>query len=74
MKVVRGKHFYYINIKEDKLTKFDYIGIVTMIIAGVLVTTQTLENLSAVKLGSAGDVYVLLSTVAWATTTIVVRK
>jgi len=61
-------------LKEDKLTKFDYIGIGTMIIAGVLVTTQTLENLAAVKLGTAGDVYVLLATVAWATTTIVVRK
>jgi len=61
-------------LKEDKLTKYDYIGIATMIIAGVLVTTQTLENLSAVKLGTAGDVYVLLATIAWATTTIVVRK
>ena len=61
-------------LKEDKLTKYDYIGIVTMIIAGVLVTTQTLENLSVVKLGTAGDVYVLIATVAWATTTIVVRK
>ncbi len=61
-------------LKEDKLTKFDYIGIATMITAGVLVTTQTLENLSAVRLGTAGDVYVLLATIAWATTTIVVRK
>ena len=61
-------------LKEDKLTKYDYIGIVTMIIAGVLVTTQTLENLSVVKLGTAGDVHVLIATVAWATTTIVVRK
>jgi len=61
-------------LKEDKLTKYDYIGIVIMIIAGVLVTTQTLENLAAVKLGTAGDIYVLLATVAWATTTIVVRK
>lgn len=64
----------FLFLKEDKLTKFDYIGIVTMIIAGVLVTTQTLENLAAVRLGTAGDVYVLLATVAWATTTIVVRK
>jgi drug/metabolite transporter (DMT)-like permease len=61
-------------LKEDKLTKYDYIGIVTMIIAGVLVTTKTLENLAAVRLGTAGDVYVLLATVAWATTTIAVRK
>jgi drug/metabolite transporter (DMT)-like permease len=61
-------------LKEDKLTKFDCVGIIVMIIAGVLVTTKTLENLSSMKLGAAGDVYVLLATVAWATTTIVVRK
>lgn len=61
-------------LKEDKLTKFDYIGVVTMIIAGVLVTTKTLENLAAVRLGTAGDVYVLLATIVWATTTIAVRK
>jgi transporter family protein len=45
-----------------------------MIIAGILVTTKTMENLAAVKLGTAGDVYVLLATVVWATTTIAVRK
>jgi len=61
-------------LKEDRLTKYDYIGIVTMIIAGILVTTKTLENLAAVKLGTAGDAYVLLATVVWATTSIAVRK
>lgn len=61
-------------LKEDKLTKFDYAGIATMIIAGVLVTTKTLENFSAARFGTIGDVYVLLATVAWATTTIVMRK
>jgi drug/metabolite transporter (DMT)-like permease len=61
-------------LKEDKLTKYDYIGIVTMIIAGVLVTTETIENLAAVRLGTTGDVYVLLATIFWATTTIAVRK
>lgn len=61
-------------LKEDRLTKFDYAGIGTMIVAGVLVTTKTLENLSAARLGTAGDVYVLLATVAWATTSIVMRK
>jgi len=61
-------------LKEDRLTKFDYAGIGTMIVAGVLVTTKTLENLSAARLGTAGDVYVLLATVAWATTSIVTRK
>jgi drug/metabolite transporter (DMT)-like permease len=64
--------FFY--LKEDRLTKSDFAGIVVMISAGVLVTTKTLENLSAVRLGTAGDVYVLLATVAWATVTVVVRK
>jgi len=64
----------FLFLKEDKLTKFDYIGIFTMIIAALFVTTKTLENLSMIKLGTAGDVYVLLATVAWATTAIVARK
>jgi drug/metabolite transporter (DMT)-like permease len=61
-------------LKEDKLTKFDYTGIAAMIIAGVLVTTKTVENLSMIKIGTMGDVYVLMATVAWATTAIVTRK
>ena len=61
-------------LKEDRLTRSDFAGIVVMISAGVLVTSKTLENLAAVRLGTAGDVYVLLATVAWATITIVVRK
>ena len=61
-------------LKEDKLTRFDYAGIFIMIIAAVFVTTKTLENLFMIKLGTAGDIYVLLATVAWATTAIVMRK
>lgn len=61
-------------LKEDKLTKFDYAGIGTMIVAGILVTSRTPENLSTARLGTAGDIYVLLATIAWATTTIVMRK
>jgi len=61
-------------LKEDKLTKFDYIGIFTMIIAALFVTTKTLKNLFMIKLGTAGDIYVLLATAAWATTAIVTRK
>jgi len=61
-------------LKEDKLTRFDYGGIFIMIIAAVFVTTRTLENLFMIKLGTAGDIYVLLATVAWATTAIVMRK
>ena len=61
-------------LKEDKLTRFDYAGIFIMIIAAVFVTTKTLENLFMIKLGTAGDIYVLLATVPWATTAIVMRK
>ena len=61
-------------LKEDKLTKFDYTGIFIMIVAAVFVTAKTLENLFMIKLGTAGDIYVLLATVAWATTAIVMRK
>ena len=61
-------------LKEDKLTKFDYAGILVMIIAGVLVTTKTPGNLSEMKFGTMGDIYVVLATVAWSTTAIVMRK
>ncbi len=61
-------------LKEEKLTKFDYLGILIMITAGVLVTTKTAGNLSDKKFGTMGDIYVVMATVAWATTAIVMRK
>src|SRR3989344_7845130 len=61
-------------LKSDKLTKFDYFGILLMIIAGLIITTRTLENLYMLKLGTYGDFLVLLATIAWATTTIAMRK
>ncbi|MHC4243260.1 MAG: DMT family transporter [Planctomycetota bacterium] len=64
----------FLVLKEDKLTRLDYLGISIMIVAGVLVTTKTPGNLSMFKLGTSGDIYVLLATVAWATTGIVMRK
>ena len=64
--------FFY--LKEDKLTKFDYAGIGFMVIAGLLVTTKTLKNLSTLKLGTVYDLFVLFATVAWATTGVVARK
>jgi drug/metabolite transporter (DMT)-like permease len=61
-------------LKEDKLTKFDYAGIFLMIIAGLLVTTKTLTNLSMLRLGSVYDLVALSATIAWATTGVVMRK
>src|SRR3989344_7589308 len=61
-------------LKEDKLTKYDYLGIGIMMVAGLLVTTKTFENLSALQLGTKGDLLVLLAAVGWTTTAIVMRK
>jgi len=61
-------------LKEDKLTKYDYSGILIMIIAGLLVTGKTITNFSVLKLGSSGDLIALLATFVWATTAIVMKK
>ena len=61
-------------LKEDKLNKFDYVGIIVMIIAALLVTTKTIPNLISLKFGTTGNFLVLLATIGWATTTIVARK
>jgi len=66
--------FGFFILKTDKTTKFDYMGIAFMILAGALVTTKTLNNLCSFKFGTIGDLYVLLATIAWATTAIVARK
>ena len=64
----------YFVLREDKLTRHDYLGIGIMIVAALLVATKTPANLRALKLGSLGDLLVLIATVAWATTGIVMRK
>ena len=61
-------------LKSDKLTYFDYIGILIMILSGIFVTTGTLENLMNFKFGTIGDLFVLSAAIAWATTAIVTRK
>ncbi|RLF41502.1 MAG: hypothetical protein DRN12_03130 [Thermoplasmata archaeon] len=40
----------------------------------LLVTTRSIDNLYLLKLGTIGDLFVLLATIAWATTAIVTRK
>jgi drug/metabolite transporter (DMT)-like permease len=66
--------FGFFILKSDKLTYFDYIGILLLILSGILVTTGTLENLMDFKLGTIGDLFVLSAAIAWATTAIVTRK
>ena len=64
----------FLILKQDKPTKLDYIGIAFMIFSGLLVTTKTIENLIHLKIGTIGDLLVLLATIGWATTAIAMRK
>jgi drug/metabolite transporter (DMT)-like permease len=66
--------FGFFLLRSDTLTKFDYLGIFLMIVSGLLVTTRTIENLSAFRLGTIGDFIVLSATIAWATSAIVMKK
>jgi len=64
----------FLVLREERLSKFDYLGIVVMMTAGILIATRSLENLLTFRLGTYGDLVVLLATVAWSTTTIAFRK
>lgn len=64
----------YIVLKEETLSKYDYFGIFLMMIAGLLVTTRTLDNLYSLKLGTFEDMLILVSAILWATTYIATRK
>jgi drug/metabolite transporter (DMT)-like permease len=66
--------FGFAFLKDDRMTIFDYLGIVFMLLAGIMVTSRTVDNLFQLKLGTIGDLYVLLATIAWASTAIVARK
>lgn len=66
--------FGYFVLKNDIITKFDYLGILFMILAGIMVTTKTFGNLVGLRFGTIGDIFVLCATVAWASTAIIARK
>ena len=66
--------FGFFILKTDKLTYYDYIGIILLISSGILVTTKSFDNLISLRLGTIGDLFVLSATIAWATTAIVTRK
>jgi drug/metabolite transporter (DMT)-like permease len=64
----------YFILKDEKHSKYDYAGIFIMIFGALLVTTQTIQNLLILKIGTFGDLLVVGATVSWATTGIVARK
>ncbi|RLF31753.1 MAG: hypothetical protein DRN07_06505 [Thermoplasmata archaeon] len=61
-------------LKEETLSRFDYLGVLCMMGAGFLVTTRTAGNLASLQFGTVGDALVLFATVSWATTAIAVKK
>ena len=61
-------------LKEDRLNRFDYAGVIVMVLSCLLVATRTPENLQRLRLGTLGDGLVLVATVLWASTTLVARK
>jgi len=64
----------FLVLREERLSKFRYLGIVVMMMAAVLIATRSLENLMSFRLGTYGDLIVLSATVLWSTTTIAFRK
>ncbi len=64
----------YFILRDEKHSKYDYLGMFIMIIGALLVTTQTLQNLLILRVGTVGDLLVVGATVSWATTGIVARK
>jgi len=66
--------FAFLLLKDDKLIRWDYVGILLMVIAGIIVTTKTFDNFLSFTIGTLGDLFVLSATIAWATTAIIMRK
>lgn len=64
----------YFVLKSDRITKNDYAGITLLIVASLLVTTRTTENLAALRLGTRGDALMLLAALGWSTSAIAMRK
>ena len=64
----------YFILKSDRITLNDYAGIFLLILASLLVTTRTLDNLLAFDFGTRGDALMLVCTFAWATAGIAARK
>ena len=61
-------------LKTDVPNKYDYIGIILMLISGFLVTSKTIENMANLQFGTIGDLVVLCATVAWASGAVVTRR
>ena len=61
-------------LKDDIPSRYDYLGIIIMILSGLLVTSKTIERLLTLSIGTYGDVIVLTATIVWSTSAITMRK
>jgi len=59
---------------SERPSKYDYIGMVLMIIAGIFVSSGSLQAFLSFRIGTFADLLIIFATVAWATTTLAVRK
>jgi drug/metabolite transporter (DMT)-like permease len=66
--------FGFAFLKDDRLSLFDYGGMILMIVAAVFVVSKSGDNLLHFRIGSYGDLLVLLSTVLWAMGSIIMRR
>ena len=66
--------FGFLFLRTDVLSRVDYTGIGLMLFAALLVTARTFDNLLLFRLGTFGDLLVLVATIAWAASGIVARK
>jgi drug/metabolite transporter (DMT)-like permease len=64
----------WIVLRQDRLNRFDYLGILVMIFSALFVTSGSMERLLSLHFGSYGDVIVLGATITWASAAIVMRK
>jgi len=68
--VVVGFHV----LKDDRLTRSDLAGVGLMMVAGLAITTGTLDNLLAFRFGTVWDGIMFGATIAWAATAIITRR
>ncbi|KKQ71423.1 MAG: hypothetical protein UT33_C0009G0014 [Candidatus Peregrinibacteria bacterium GW2011_GWC2_39_14] len=64
----------YFFLKSDKITKYDYIGVAFMFLAAFFVVAKDMDSLRNFSIGTKEDYFMLIATIAWATTGMVARK
>jgi drug/metabolite transporter (DMT)-like permease len=64
----------FVILKEERLSRWDYRGGLFMLLSALLVSSRNPENLLGLRLGTMGEVAILLGTIAWASTGVVAKR